>query len=96
MAKELLALVDAGTIRLIDVLILSKNEDGTADATELSDIEELGDLQALEAQLAELLAAEDAITSPPPWSPEAPRESSSGRTSGRRRLLQRRAAPAAG
>ena len=59
MAKELLALVDAGTIRVIDVLILTKNEDGTVEATELSDIEELGELQALEAQLAELLAEED-------------------------------------
>ena len=59
MAKELLALVDAGTIRVIDVLILTKNEDGVVDAMELSDIEELGPLQAVEAQLAELLAAED-------------------------------------
>ena len=59
MAKELLALVDAGTIRLIDVLILTKNEDGTIDPMELSDVGELGELQALEAQLAELLAAED-------------------------------------
>ena len=52
MAKELLALVDAGTIRVIDVLILTKNEDGTVDAMELSDIEELGPLRAVEAQLA--------------------------------------------
>ena len=59
MAKELIALVDAGTIRLIDVLILTKAEDGTVDAMELSDIEELGELAALEAELAELLAAED-------------------------------------
>ena len=59
MAKELLALVDAGTIRVIDVLILAKNEDGTVDAMELSDIEELGPLQAVEAQLASLLAEED-------------------------------------
>jgi hypothetical protein len=59
MATELVALVDSGTIRLIDVLILTKNEDGTIDAMELSDIDELGELQALEAQLAELLAAED-------------------------------------
>jgi hypothetical protein len=59
MAKELLALVDAGTIRVIDVLILVKNEDGTVEAMELSDIEQLGPLQAVEAQLAELLAAED-------------------------------------
>jgi hypothetical protein len=42
MAKELLALVDSGTIRVIDVLILTKNEDGTVNAMELSDIEELG------------------------------------------------------
>jgi hypothetical protein len=59
MAKELVALVDAGTIRLIDVLILTKAEDGTIDAMELSDIEELGELEALESELAELLAAED-------------------------------------
>ena len=59
MAKELLALVDAGTVRVVDVLILTKNEDGTVDAMELSDIPELGELQAVEAQLAELLAADD-------------------------------------
>jgi hypothetical protein len=59
MATELIALVDSGTIRLIDVLILTKNEDGTVDAMELSDLDELGELQALEAQLADLLAEED-------------------------------------
>jgi len=59
MATELLALVDSGTIRVIDILILTKNEDGSVDATELSDIENLGPLQAVEAELAELLAAED-------------------------------------
>jgi len=59
MAKELLALVEAGTIRVIDVLILSKDEDGTVEPMELSDVGELGELQALEAELAELLAAED-------------------------------------
>jgi hypothetical protein len=59
MAAELLKLVDAGTIRIVDVLILDKNEDGSVDATELSDIEQLGELQAIEAQLAELLAADD-------------------------------------
>ena len=59
MAKELLALVDAGTIRVIDVLILVKAEDGTVEAMELGDIEELGELERVEAQLAELLAEED-------------------------------------
>ena len=59
MAKELLRLVDSGIIRVIDVLILTKDEDGTVDAMELSDVPELGELEALEAQLAELLAADD-------------------------------------
>jgi hypothetical protein len=61
MAQELLALVDAGTIRVIDILILTKNEDGSVDAIELSDVDELGELQALEAELAELLAEEDVV-----------------------------------
>ena len=61
MADELVSLVEQGTIRVIDVLILTKNEDGTVDATELSEIEELGALQAIEAQLAELLAEEDVL-----------------------------------
>ena len=59
MAAELLALVDAGTIRVIDALILTKDENGSIDAMELSDAGELGELVALEAQLAELLAADD-------------------------------------
>jgi hypothetical protein len=59
MAKELLALVDSGTIRVIDILILTKKEDGSVEATELSEVSELGPLQAVEAELAELLAADD-------------------------------------
>ena len=61
MAEELVALVDAGIIRVIDVLILTKDEDGSVEATELSDIEALGPLQAIEAQLAELLAEDDVM-----------------------------------
>jgi hypothetical protein len=59
MAKALLDLVDSGTIRVIDVLILTKDEHGAVDATELSDVAELGELQKIETELAELLAAED-------------------------------------
>ena len=43
---------------MIDVLILTKNEDGSVDAMELSDIEELGPT-CPQAQLASLLAADD-------------------------------------
>src|SRR3954449_11117702 len=59
MAAELLKLVEAGTIRVIDVLILDKNEDGSVDGPELSDGEQLGELESVEAELAELLAADD-------------------------------------
>ncbi len=59
MVAELRKLVDAGTIRVIDVLILTKDADGNVDATELSDVGDLGELQQIEAELAELLAADD-------------------------------------
>ncbi|HEU4547224.1 MAG TPA: DUF6325 family protein [Microlunatus sp.] len=59
MADELVALVEAGTIRLIDVLVLVKDDDGSVEAMELSDLDDLGPLQALEAELAEFLAEED-------------------------------------
>jgi hypothetical protein len=59
MAAELRALVDSGTIRVIDVLILTKDADGAVEATELSDAGELGELETIEAELAELLAADD-------------------------------------
>jgi Family of unknown function (DUF6325) len=61
MAEELVRLVDAGTIRLIDVLILTKDEDGAIEAMELSDLDNLGPLERLEADLAELLAEEDVV-----------------------------------
>ena len=59
MAKELVALVDSGTIRVIDVLILTKDQDGSVEAMELSDVPNLGPLQQIETELAELLAADD-------------------------------------
>jgi len=61
MAKELLALIDSGTIRVIDILILVKNEDGTVEPMEFSDFGDLGELQKVEAQLAELLAEDDVV-----------------------------------
>lgn len=57
--QELVNLVDAGTIRVIDAIILIKDDTGAVDAMELSDAGDLGGLAEIEAQLAELLAAED-------------------------------------
>jgi hypothetical protein len=59
MVEELVGLVERGLIRLVDVLILIKDANGDVDAMELSDVEDLGPLQALEVELAELLAEED-------------------------------------
>ncbi len=61
MAAELLRLVDAGTIRVIDILILTKDADGNVEAAELADVGDLGELQALETELAELLAEDDVV-----------------------------------
>jgi hypothetical protein len=61
MAQELLSLVDAGTIRVIDALILTKDADGSVDAAELSDVADLGPLQQMETELAELLAEDDIV-----------------------------------
>jgi hypothetical protein len=59
MVTELASLVDAGTIRVLDLLILTKDDDGTIDAFEVEDFEGLDELRTLETALAELLAAED-------------------------------------
>ena len=59
MAKELAALVDAGTVRLLDLLILAKDEDGAIEAFEIDDLDELDELRVAETQIAEILAAED-------------------------------------
>ncbi len=59
MAAELVELVERGLIRVIDVLILTKDADGVVEAIELADVSDLGPLQAMEAELAELLAEDD-------------------------------------
>ena len=58
-AEELVKLVEAGSIRVIDLLILVKDEKGAVEAMELSDLDDLGPFQALEAELAEFLAEDD-------------------------------------
>lgn len=61
MAAELVRLSEAGTIRVLDILLLQKNADGSVDALELDEAPGLDDLRALEADLAEILAAEDVV-----------------------------------
>ncbi len=59
MASELAALVDAGTIRVLDLMVLQKDADGSVEAFEIDDLEAVGDLERLEGEIAEILAADD-------------------------------------
>jgi hypothetical protein len=61
MAAELSALVGRGLVRVLDLLILKKNDDGSVEGFESHDFgdDELGELRALEDELALLLAEED-------------------------------------
>ena len=61
MASELRALMESNTVRLLDLLLVSKGVDGSVDATELRDADdsEVGQLRAAEADLAVLLAESD-------------------------------------
>jgi hypothetical protein len=58
-AEELIRLHDSGIIRIMDILILAKADDGTVMAQELGDLDELGEFARIEAQLAQTLAEED-------------------------------------
>ncbi len=61
MAKELSALVDRGLVRVLDLLILRKDADGSVEVAELHELDDsnVGQLRALEGELGMLLAEED-------------------------------------
>ncbi|HXY30642.1 MAG TPA: DUF6325 family protein [Gemmatimonadaceae bacterium] len=61
MADELKKLMDSGTVRVLDLMIVTKAEDGTLAVAELRDRDEseVGELRSLEAEMSMLLAAED-------------------------------------
>jgi hypothetical protein len=60
-AAELKSLVDRELVRVLDLLLLRKDADGSVEAVELNEAQEseVGELLALEADLALLLAEED-------------------------------------
>jgi hypothetical protein len=61
-AQELLKLHDAGIIRVMDLVLVGKGDDGTVIAQELGDLETMGELERLETELAETLAEADVLT----------------------------------
>ena len=60
-ASELRALKDSNTVRVLDLVLLTKDLDGSVEASELRDADdsEIGQLRAAEADLAVLLAESD-------------------------------------
>ena len=60
-APALRDLVDRGVVRVLDLLILKKDADGSIEAFELSDLDdsEIGELRSHEARLAMLLSEDD-------------------------------------
>ena len=61
MASELRALMDSNTVQVLDLVLLTKDLDGSVEASELRDADdsEVGQLRAAEADLAVLLAESD-------------------------------------
>ena len=61
MADELKNLMESGTVRVLDLLIVTKDEDGTISVAELRDHDDsvVGELRSLEADLSLMLAVED-------------------------------------
>ena len=59
MAAELARLSDAGTIRILDLLIVQKAADGSVEALEIDETDAVDEIRALETSVAEILAAED-------------------------------------
>ena len=60
-APTLVDLVDRDIIRVLDLVMIRKEADGSFDAFELSDIDtgEAGDLRRIETDIAEILSADD-------------------------------------
>jgi hypothetical protein len=53
--------LDHGTIRVLNLIMITKESEGAFDAIELNDFEDgaLGELHRLETEIAELLSADD-------------------------------------
>jgi Family of unknown function (DUF6325) len=60
-AEKLLELHDSGIIRVMDLVIIGKGDDGTIMAQELGDLDDMGEFARLETELAETLAEEDVL-----------------------------------
>jgi hypothetical protein len=60
-APTLIDLVDRGIIRILDLVLIRKDADGSFEALEIEDVDsgEAGEMRRLEADLAEILSVDD-------------------------------------
>jgi hypothetical protein len=60
-APTLVDLVDRGIIRILDLVLIRKDADGSFEALEIEDVDtgEAGEMRRLEADLAEILSVDD-------------------------------------
>ena len=61
MAAELLRLHDTGLIRVLDLMILMKDEDGNVEGHEVNDLDGTDEIRLLETYVAEILAVDDVV-----------------------------------
>ena len=59
MADELMRLSESDLVRILDIVVITKDDDGSVSALELDDLADVDEVRALEADLAEILAADD-------------------------------------
>jgi len=60
-AEQLVRLHESGIIRVMDLVVIGKGDDGAVMAQELGDLEDMGELGRLETELAETLAEDDVL-----------------------------------
>jgi len=58
---ELGRLIDTKQVRMLDLLVIEKDADGSIEVTEIHDLDPVDELREAETQLAELLAEDDLV-----------------------------------
>ncbi len=59
MADELMRLSESDLVRILDIVVITKDADGSVSALELDELADVDEIRALESDLAEILAADD-------------------------------------
>jgi hypothetical protein len=95
MVTELARLVDNDLIKVLDLLVLHKDPDGSVEAFEIDDLDEVDELTAIESSSRSSSPRKTSSISLRRWTPAVPPGSSSGRTRGPHRSRPLLVAPAA-